>query len=129
MERELASLKDKLSDTERLNNQLKDKCIENDSLMARFAEDVRLMDVEVDNRKREQETLRGENRCLRGELEEMMQLKAKYDQTHLSLEEETARRHCAETEANTLREQLAELKSQSTIDMSNMKRALDDLRF
>lgn len=61
-----------------------------------------MMDVDVDERKREQEALRGENRCLRLELEEMMQLKAKFDQTRHSLDEEAARRSRAETEADRL---------------------------
>ena len=79
LEHQVAQLNDKIGDSERANFALKDQCAENDSLMAKFAEDIRQMDVEVDYRRREQETLKGENRCLRAELEEMHQLKAKFD--------------------------------------------------
>ena len=96
LEHQNAQLNDRISDMDRVNSTLKEQCVENDSLMAKFAEDIRCMDVEVDRRRREQEALNGENRCLRGELEEMMQLKAKFDQTRLSLEEETDRRFNAE---------------------------------
>ena len=53
----------------------------------------------------------------------------KYEQTRISLEEEAARRVHAETEADRLREQLAQVQSQSATDIENLKRALDDLRF
>eukprot|EP00354_Favella_ehrenbergii_P004412 CAMPEP_0170451122 /NCGR_PEP_ID=MMETSP0123-20130129/468_1 /TAXON_ID=182087 /ORGANISM="Favella ehrenbergii, Strain Fehren 1" /LENGTH=39 /DNA_ID= /DNA_START= /DNA_END= /DNA_ORIENTATION= len=36
---------------------LKDQVRENDNMMARFADDIRMMDVEVDRKRREQETL------------------------------------------------------------------------
>lgn len=98
-------------------------------MMARFADEIRQMDVEVDRRRREQEAQDIENRQLKDELEQMQHVHAKYEQTRISLEEESARRVNAETEADRLREQLSQVQSQSAIDIENMKRALDDLRF
>ena len=76
-------------------------------MMARFADEIRQMDVEVDRRRREQDAQEIENRRLKDELEQMQHLQAKYEQTRISLEEEAARRVHAETEADRLREQLA----------------------
>ena len=48
-------------------------------MMAKFADEIRQMDVEVDRRRREQEQLDSENRSLRQELEDMKHLQAKFD--------------------------------------------------
>ena len=62
------------------------------------------MDVEVDRRRREQDAQEVENRRLKDELEQMHHLQAKYDQLRVTLEEESARRVNAETEADRLRQ-------------------------
>ena len=93
---------------DRVNNGLKQQCSENDQMMARFAEEIRLMDVEVDRRRREQDAQEVENRRLRDELEQMQHLQAKYDQLRITLEEESARRVNAEAEVERLRSQLAQ---------------------
>ena len=61
-------------------------------MMARFAEEIRQMDIEVDRRRREQEALDAENKILKNELDDMKHLHAKFDQTRITLDEETARR-------------------------------------
>jgi len=57
MEHRLAELNDRITDMDRTNMGLKDQVRENDNMMARFADDIRMMDVEVDRKRREQETL------------------------------------------------------------------------
>lgn len=52
-EHRIASLNDKLSDVERANVSLTDQCRENDLMMAKFAEEIRQMDCEVDRKRRE----------------------------------------------------------------------------
>ena len=104
MEHKIAQLTDKVSDMDRANNSLKQQCQENDQMMARFAEEIRQMDVEVDRRRREQDAQEVENRRLKDELEQMHHLQAKYDQLRVTLEEESARRVNAETEADRLRQ-------------------------
>lgn len=53
MEHRINELNDRVADVDRANIVLKDQVRENDIMMARFAEDIRLMDVEVDRRRRE----------------------------------------------------------------------------
>ena len=98
-------------------------------MMARFADEIRQMDVEVDRRRREQDAQEAENRRLKDDLNEMHHLQAKFEQTRITLDEEAARRVAAETEADRLRLQLSQTSSQSATDIENLKRALDDLRF
>ena len=69
MEHRIAQLTDKVSDMDRANNGLKQQCQENDQMMARFADEIRQMDVEVDRRRREQDAQEVENRRLKDELE------------------------------------------------------------
>ncbi len=80
-------------------------------MMSRFAEEIRQMDVEVDRRRREQDAQENENRRLRDELDDLKHLKAKFDQTRITLDEETKRRVCAETEAERLRCSLSQLQA------------------
>ena len=98
-------------------------------MMARFAEDIRMMDVEVDRKRREQETLDQENRRLGNELEDLRHLHSKFEQMKVTLDEESARRVQAEAECDRLRNQLMEVQSNATTDIENLKRALEDLRF
>jgi len=67
------------------------------------------MDVEVDRRRREQEAQENENRRLSDELDDLKHLKAKFDQTRVTLEEENNRRVRAEAEAERLRCSLSQL--------------------
>jgi len=107
MEHRIATLNDKISDMDRVNMSLKDQVSENDSMMARFADEIRQMDVEVDRRRREQEALEGDNRRLKEDLDDLRHLQAKFDQTRVTLDEEAARRVASEAEADRLRAQLA----------------------
>ena len=59
----------------------------------------------------------------------MKHLKAQFDQTRITLDEETSRRVTAEAENERLRSQMNQNQSQSATDIENLKRALDDLRF
>ena len=49
---------------DRANASLKDQCRENDQMMARFADEIRQMDVEVERKRREQDAAETENRRL-----------------------------------------------------------------
>ena len=88
---------------DRANCGLKDQCRENDTMMARFADEIRQMDVEVERKRREQEAADAENRRLSSDLEELKYLQSKYDQMKITLEEESARRNNAEAEADRVR--------------------------
>ena len=72
-------------------------------MMARFADEIRQMDVEVERKRREQEAADSENRRLSSDLDEMKYLQSKYDQMKITLEEESARRNNAEAEADRVR--------------------------
>ncbi len=109
MEHRIASLNDKLSDMERANTSLIEQCKDNDQMMAKFADDIRQMDVEVDRKRREQDASNFENQQLKNDLTEMQHLQAKFDQMRITLDEETSRRSQAEAEAERLRNQLAQL--------------------
>ncbi len=71
MEHRIASLNDKLSDMERANTSLIEQCKDNDTMMAKFADDIRQMDVEVDRKRREQDASNFENLQLKNDLTEM----------------------------------------------------------
>ena len=58
-------------------------------MMARFADEIRQMDVEVERKRREQEAADSENRRLSSDLDEMKYLQSKYDQMKITLEEES----------------------------------------
>ena len=107
MEHRIASLNDKLMDMERANTSLTEQCKENDAMMAKFADEIRQMDVEVDRKRREQDASNFENQALKSDLEEMKHLQAKFYQMRITLDEETSRRSQAEAEAERLRNQLA----------------------
>ena len=72
-------------------------------MMARFADEIRQMDVEVERKRREQEAAETENRRLTSDLDELKYLQSKYDQMKITLEEESARRNNAEAEADRVR--------------------------
>ena len=72
-------------------------------MMARFADEIRQLDVEVERKRREQEAADAENRRLSSDLEELKYLQSKYDQMKITLEEESARRNNAEAEADRVR--------------------------
>ena len=72
-------------------------------MMARFADEIRQMDVEVERKRREQEAADAENRRLSSDLEELKYLQSTYDQMKITLEEESARRNNAEAEADRVR--------------------------
>ena len=59
----------------------------------------------------------------------MHHLQAKFDQIRITLDEETARRVKAEAEADRLRGSLLETQNQSSTDIDNLRKALEDLRF
>ena len=107
MEHRIAQLNDKVIDMDRNNGALKDQCSENDQMMARFADEIRQMDVEVDRRRREQDAQEIENRRLRDELDDMKHLNSKFEQMRVTLDEEAARRVAAEAEADRVRSQMA----------------------
>ena len=97
-------------------------------MMAKFAEEIRNLDVEMDRKQRNQENLDRENVRLAKELDDLRVRDAKYTQMRISLEEETQRRVNAESEADRIRHQLEMTKGQSSQDIENLRRALDDLR-
>ena len=97
--------------------------------MTRFAEEIRQLDVQIDRKQREQELLDKENQALKQQLDALKHLEAKFEQIKISLEEETQRRASADAEGDRLRMQLNHVTGQSTNDIENLKRALDDLRF
>ena len=94
---------------ERANKNLKDQCCENDLMMPRFAEDIRQMDIEVDRRRKQQEDQEQDNQRLRNELDSMKHLQSRFDQTRITLDEESARRVASEAEADRLRSQLEQV--------------------
>lgn len=54
---------------------------------------------------------------------------AKYNQTRISLEEETQRRVSADAEADRLRMTLSDLQTKSAFEIEGQKRALEELRY
>ena len=48
-------------DLERANDSLREQCKDNDVMMAKFAEEIRQMDVEVDRKRKEQDMANCEN--------------------------------------------------------------------
>ena len=66
---------------------------------------------------------------MKGQLDALKHLEAKFEQLKISLEESEQRRANADAEADRLRVQLNHVSGQSTSDVENLKRALDDLRF
>ena len=105
----MAELNDRITDMDRVNGGLKEQIRENDCMMARFADEIRMMDVEVDKKRREQENLDQHNRRLGTELEDLKHLHAKFEQMKVTLDEEGARRVQAESECDRLRQNLAEV--------------------
>ena len=98
-------------------------------MMANFADSIRQLDVQVDQKKREQDLLDRENQELKIQLDALKHLESKFDQIRVSLEEETQRRMNSEKEADRLRTELNSVVNQSAEDTENLKRAVDDLRF
>lgn len=66
---------------------------------------------------------------MKSQLDALKHLEAKFEQIKISLEESEQRRANADAEADRLRVQLNHVSGQSTSDIENLKRALDDLRF
>ena len=58
-------------------------------MMTRFADDIRHLDVQVDQKQREQDMLDRQNQELKIQLDAMKHLESKFDQIRVSLEEET----------------------------------------
>lgn len=80
-------------------------------MMARFAEEIRQMDIDVDRKRRDQQALDQQNGTLRAQLEEMKFLESKHEQLKVSLEQETQRRVQAEAEQERLRAQLQDVQA------------------
>ena len=79
-----------VSNLTRVNAGLKEKGVENDLMLQRVAQEIRMMHVEVDRRKAEQEALDAQNRQLREELEALKILRVQYDQLNGVLSRESA---------------------------------------
>ena len=128
MDGRMTTLNDKLMDVERTNQAQKTQIHENDIMMTRFADDIRHLDVQVDQKQREQDMLDRQNQELKIQLDAMKHLESKFDQIRVSLEEETQRRVNSEKECDRLRTQLNDVINQSTEDNENLKRAIDELK-
>lgn len=78
-ERQIATTIDRLRQVERENDNFKVQISENNTLMNRFGEDIRMLDIEVDRKRKEQEVSDREIKTLREQLEDMKHLEAKFD--------------------------------------------------
>ena len=115
----VTNLNDRNVDLERTIMGLKKEQTENDQLMQRFAEEVRAMDIEIDRKQRDQDALDRRNQNLQKEVDMYREKDAKYNQTRISLEEETQRRVSADAEADRLRMTLGDLQSRSNMEIEN----------
>ena len=70
------------------NNALKERCEENGIDMTRFADEIRIMDAEVDRRRQDQEALFAENKSLKERIDELLNFKAELDQSRQQMEDE-----------------------------------------
>ncbi len=77
------------------------------------------MDIEIDRKQRDQDALDRRNQNLQKEVDMYREKDAKYNQTRISLEEETQRRVSADAEADRLRMTLGDLQSRSNMEIEN----------
>jgi hypothetical protein len=71
--------------------------------MEKFSEEIRQLEVLMDRKAREHEALDRENKLVIQELEEYRLKDSKYNQTRVSLEQETQRRVNSDAEGDRLR--------------------------
>ncbi len=120
---------DKLRDSDRQNELLRVRLADCEQIIDKFSEEIRQLEVLIDRKAREQEVLDRENKALKQELDEYRQKDAKYCQVRVTLEQESQRRVASDAEADRLRFQHAQLQQSSSLELSNLRKALDDLRF
>lgn len=79
-------MSDKLRDSERQSEMLRVRCSDYENMIDKFSEETRQLEVMIDRKAREQETLDRENKNLKSELDEYRLKDAKYCQVRISLE-------------------------------------------
>lgn len=98
-------------------------------MMNRFAEEIKLMDVEIDRKQRDQEALDRRNQSLTKDLEVFREKEIQHAHTRAVLEDETQRRIALEQEAHRLKLALSDLQAKSSNEIDNNKRVIEELRF
>jgi chromosome segregation ATPase len=83
---QIQSLQDRLKDSQNQADLLRQRCEDNEKLMEKFSDEVRSLEVLIDRKQREHETLERDNHCLTQELDEFKMRESAYNQTRISLE-------------------------------------------